>query len=55
MHTLLERRDVVWKGARLAIRSPDPNYVAKREDITTLLAQARAAAGTIRRASAAIV
>ena len=42
VHQLLERLDVVWKRARLSIRSPDPNYTAKREDIEGLLAQVRA-------------
>lgn len=47
VQALLNRLGVVWKRARCAIRSPDPNYDAKRADIAQLLAQARASSGRI--------
>ena len=44
---VLKRLKVVWKRPRAAIRSPDPDYEAKRADATAAVAAARAAPGRL--------
>jgi hypothetical protein len=44
VHRILQRLGIHWKRGRAAVRSPDPNYHPKRDDIATVVAQAQAAA-----------
>jgi transposase len=41
VHQVLQRLKLVWKRPRVAIRSPDPDYDAKRADVAAAVAQAR--------------
>ena len=43
VHGILRRLGIHWKRGRQAVRSPDPNYHPKREDIATVVAQAQVA------------
>lgn len=43
VHRILRRLGIHWKRGRAAVRSPDPNYHPKRDDIATVVAQAQAA------------
>jgi hypothetical protein len=43
VHGVLRRLGIHWKRGRAAVRSPDPNYHPKRDDIATVVAQAQAA------------
>lgn len=45
VHQVLRRLKIVWKRPRAAIRSPDPDYDAKRADVARVVAQARATPG----------
>ena len=47
VHTVLKRLKIIWKRARSAIRSPDPDYDAKLADVAAVLAAARAAPARI--------
>lgn len=44
---VLQRLKIVWTRPRAAIRSPDPDYDAKRADVAAAVAQARARPGRI--------
>jgi hypothetical protein len=43
VHGVLRRLGIHWKRGRNAVRSPDPNYHPKRDDIATVVAQAQTA------------
>jgi transposase len=43
VHGVLRRLGIPWKRGRQAVRSPDPNYHPKRDDIAQALAQAQTA------------
>ena len=47
VHTVLRRARIVWKRARAAIRSPDPDYDAKLADVAAAVAAAQAQPGRV--------
>lgn len=47
VHTVLRRARIVWKRARAAIRSPDPDYDAKLTDVAAAVAAAKVQPGPV--------
>jgi len=47
VHTILRRTRIVWQRARASMRSPDPDYDAKRADVAAAVAAAQADPGRI--------